>query len=120
MVFVTSVATGADNGAKLCGSSAAYSAGNPGLMSPRMLRNTSIGAVGDRGFRKGRHAVMQRAGKPQDRQRQRRARSLAEPQIKVEQRPLLERVEHQAVPLPGRAMRKNKVRTVRRGDTVSS
>ena len=50
-----------------------------------MAEMVSVGTAGDCRFRESRHPLMQRAGKPQDRQRERRAGALAEPQIEVEQ-----------------------------------
>src|SRR5690349_24998417 len=54
---------------------------------------------------------MKRAGQSQNRQRERRTRPLAEPQIEVEQGPRLQCFEHEAVPLLGRTMRKQEIGT---------
>src|SRR5262245_9880820 len=74
---------------------------------------TLSGAAGNGGLRKRRHAVVKRTGEPQDRQRQRRAGALAEPQIEIEQRPGFARIRHEPVPLFRRTMREDKVRGAR-------
>src|ERR1700761_2553753 len=109
MVFVTSVATGSDNGAKVRGSSASSKRRDAGLMKPATPRNSLIAAVRNGRFGECGHAIMQRAGEPQNRQCQRRARSLTQPQIEVEKRLRVERLQHQPVAQLRRAMRENQV-----------
>src|SRR6516225_11620803 len=71
----------------------------------------SVGTAGDCRFRESRHLMMQRAGKPQDRQSKGRARSFAKPEIEVEQRLRLERLENEPVSLLGRLVREDQIGT---------
>ena len=68
-------------------------------------------------LREGRHAIVQGACKPQDGQCDRGARSLPEPEIKTEQRPDVQGLENQVMPLLCRLMRGQRKWLTRRIET---